>query len=90
MRRVHLLISGRVQGVSFRFAVREEARQLGLKGWVKNLRDGRVETVAEGEDALIEEFVKYCRKGPSGAYVRGVEISEEEPRNDLAGFDIEY
>jgi len=90
MRRVHLLISGRVQGVSFRFAAREEARELGLKGWVKNLQDGRIEAVAEGEDAPVEEFVKYCRKGPPGAHVKSVEITEEEPLNDLAGFEIEY
>ena len=90
MRRAHLIISGRVQGVGFRYRARDIAEGLGLKGWVRNLPDGRVETIAEGEDAPVEEFVKYCRKGPPGAHVSGVEISEKEPLNDLAGFDIEY
>lgn len=90
MRRVHLYISGRVQGVYFRSETCDEAQRLGVKGWVRNLPDGRVETVAEGEDEAIEEFVKYCHKGPPGAVVRKVEISEENFKNEFEEFNIRY
>lgn len=90
MRRVHLYISGRVQGVCFRAEACDEAYKLGIKGWVRNLPDGRVETVAEGEDTAIEEFVKYCHKGPPGAYVRKVEISEENFKNEFEDFNMRY
>lgn len=88
MRRVHLFISGRVQGVCFRAETCDEAQRLGVKGWVRNLSDGKVEAVAEGEDDAIEEFIKYCREGPPGAHVRNVEISEESFKNEFEDFGI--
>jgi len=88
--RVHLHISGRVQGVSYRsFAVRE-ARSLGLTGWVRNLADRRVELVAEGDEASLEELVSRCWKGPSLAIVRGIEVEREPPTGDLNSFSIRY
>jgi len=90
MRRVHLYISGRVQGVCFRAETCDEAQRLGVKGWVRNLPDGRVEAVAEGEDADIEEFIKYCHKGPAGAFVQEVKIVEEVPKDEFEDFDITY
>ncbi|PIU51613.1 acylphosphatase [Candidatus Desantisbacteria bacterium CG07_land_8_20_14_0_80_39_15] len=90
MRRAHLYISGRVQGVCFRAETCDEADRLGVKGWVRNLPGGSVEAVAEGEDSAIEEFVKYCHKGPSGAYVRKVEISEENFKNEFKDFYIRF
>jgi len=90
MRRVHLYISGRVQGVCFRAETRYTAEEMGVKGWVRNLPDGRVEVVAEGEDHAIDKFIKYCHKGPPGAYVKNVEIIEEAPRGEFEEFYIKY
>ncbi len=88
--RIHLHISGRVQGVSYRsFAVRE-ARSLGLTGWVRNLPDRRVELVAEGEEARLDELVSRCWKGPSLAIVRGIDVRREPPTGDLDSFRIRY
>lgn len=67
--RVHLLISGRVQGVCFRYYCRDEAKRVGVRGWVKNLPDGRVEIMAEGDQEPIRTFVDWCRHGPPHAQV---------------------
>ena len=75
--RVHLVVSGLVQGVGFRLAAQREARRLGLSGWVRNRADGRVEAVAEGPEPAIEQMVAWCRRGPPGARVRDVAV---EPR----------
>lgn len=88
--RIHLHISGRVQGVSYRsFAVRE-ARSLGLTGWVRNLPDRRVELVAEGAEASLDELVSRCRDGPSLAIVRGIDIQREPPTGEHSTFIIRY
>lgn len=79
MRRVRLGIRGLVQGVSFRYYAREEARRLGVSGWIRNREDGDVEAVAEGDDEALETFVGWCRRGPPGARVHAVE------RQELAG-----
>jgi acylphosphatase len=67
------LVSGRVQGVGFRYAVLNEARRLGVNGWVRNLPDGRVETLAQGDPARLEAFYEWLRRGPPAARVAGVE-----------------
>ena len=77
--RVRLLISGRVQGVMFRDSTREMAVRLGLAGWVRNLPDGRVEAAFEGPTPDVERAVAWCREGPSGARVSGIEVFQEEP-----------
>jgi acylphosphatase len=84
--RVHVFVSGRVQGVGYRFSAVEEARRLGLHGWVRNLPDGRVEAEAEGERARVEAFVAWCRRGPSGSDVEGVDLEWPTPRGDLSPF----
>lgn len=89
-RRVHLLISGRVQGVFYRAHTRDEARRLGLTGWVRNLSDGRVEAVAEGEEEKLKRLIDWCHKGPPGAVVRGVEARWEGYRGEFADFKIRY
>jgi len=71
--RASLVISGEVQGVFYRQSAVEEARSLGLDGWIRNLPDGRVEAEAEGERAAVEAFVAWCRRGPPSARVVGVE-----------------
>ena len=88
--RVHLYISGRVQGVYYRRNAMLEARRLGLTGWVRNLPDRRVEAVAEGEEEGVEEFVRWCRKGPPLAIVRGVEIHREPATGFFKTFEIRY
>jgi acylphosphatase len=71
----HLLISGRVQGVGFRYAMAEEARRLGVTGWVRNRRDGTVEAVVDGAAEAVDAFVVWARRGPPAARVTGVQIS---------------
>ena len=88
--RVHLYISGRVQGVYYRGNAMQEAKRLGLTGWVRNLPDRRVEAVAEGEEEGVEEFIRWCRKGPPLAMVRGVEIRREPPTEWFETFEIRY
>lgn len=73
-------ISGIVQGVGYRFFVERIARNLGLKGYVKNLWDGRVEVFAEGEDSLLNQLEEKLRIGPSSAEVEKVEVIEEIPK----------
>ena len=72
MNHLHLRISGRVQGVGFRWFAREEARRLGLSGWVKNLPDGEVEVAAGGEASSLERLRRALEVGPTGATVREV------------------
>ncbi len=84
--RVHLLVSGIVQGVFFRQSTVDEARRLGVAGWVRNLPDGRVEVEAEGERAALDALVRFCRRGPPAAQVDGVEVTWSAPRGDFASF----
>ena len=77
MRRVRILVSGRVQGVFFRASCARRARTLGLGGSVRNMPDGRVEAVFEGPSEDVEAMVTWCRTGPEHARVDEVEISEE-------------
>lgn len=71
-----LKISGRVQGVGFRYSMAEEAERLGVTGWVRNRRDGTVEAVVDGDPEAIEAVVAWARQGPRGAQVTDVEVSE--------------
>lgn len=86
--RVHIWVAGRVQGVCFRYYTRIEASQLGLSGWVRNLSDGRVEVLAEGEDDLLRALVAFCRQGPSMAHVSDIDYEFEEYRGKFSGFSI--
>jgi acylphosphatase len=88
--RAHVFVSGRVQGVFFRFETRRLARRLGLAGWVGNRRDGRVEAVFEGEKEAVERMIEFCGKGPSGARVTNVEVGWEEPTGEFEGFNVRY
>jgi acylphosphatase len=90
MERVHLIITGRVQGVFFRHNTNKEANRLGLTGWVRNLPTGEVEAVAEGEKAVIEEFISWCRHGPSMARVDDVTITWETHTGEFSGFTVTY
>lgn len=88
--RAHLIIKGRVQGVWFRESTKKKALSLGVYGWVKNLPDGTVEVVAEGNEDKVKELVKWCYKGPPGADVRGVIEKEEEYLGEFNSFNVLY
>lgn len=88
-KRLHLWVEGRVQGVCFRYYTREEAALLGVAGWVRNLPDGRVEAVAEGDEGAVDAFALWCGHGPPHARVVRVEAVEEEPTGELRGFSVE-
>ncbi len=88
--RAHVFISGRVQGVFFRGRTKERASQLGLKGWVRNLRDGRVEAVFEGEKGVVEKMLMWCKEGPTYARVSDVETQWEEYTGEYEDFDVRY
>ncbi len=88
--RVHVLISGCVQGVWYRASTRDKAEQLGLKGWVKNTYDGNVEAVFEGEEDIVKEMLAWCQKGPKLANVIDVKVDYEQPTEDFGEFNIIY
>lgn len=81
-------VSGRVQGVGFRYATLDEARRLGLSGWVRNLPDGRVEVLAQGETARLDQFFRWLQQGPPTARVTSVERACETAITLPAGFQI--
>ena len=87
-RRVHVLVSGRVQGVWFRGSTQDRALALAVDGWARNLADGRVEIEAEGTPEAIDAFVGWCHEGPRGARVDTVEVVERDPAGGPAGFRV--
>lgn len=88
--RFHAFISGRVQGVAFRFFAQHVANQLGITGWVRNLYDGRVEVVAEGDREKLELFLAELKKGPRMARVEKVDLDWEEFRDEFLDFSIKF
>ena len=88
--RVHVVVRGRVQGVGFRFFTVRVARQLGVSGFVRNLPDGRVEAVFEGEEEAVKKAIEWCRRGPSLARVDKVEVIWEEPKGEFEDFYITW
>jgi acylphosphatase len=87
--RAHVHVSGKVQGVYYRASTREKARDVGVDGWVRNLDDGRVEAVFEGQEEDVEELVDWCRTGSSAAEVRDLDVEFEEPRG-VDDFEIRW
>jgi acylphosphatase len=82
----HLAISGRVQGVGFRFYMERKARELGITGWVRNRRDGSVESVVQGNPGAVETIIEWARRGPPSAVVAEVKVSEGE--GDFGRFEV--
>lgn len=72
-------VSGRVQGVGFRYFAERAAREAGVRGWVRNLPDGRVETVAEGEESEVSRYLERIRRGPFGGSVTACQVEEVDP-----------
>lgn len=90
MARAHLYISGRVQGVFFRANMRRVARLHGVRGWVRNLPDGRVEAVLEGRKESVMKVLEWARRGPPLARVEKIEVAWEEYKGEFEGFTIKY
>ena len=88
--RVHLLISGMVQMVGFRYFVERKARQYGLVGYTRNLPDDRVEVEVEGEKGMLEELVKDCRVGPPAARVTNVQVDWKPYQGEFKQFQIAF
>ncbi len=88
MQRAHIIVKGLVQGVYFRAFTKEAADHLGLLGWVRNLPDGSVEAVTEGEEKILKEFVSYLKKGPLKARVDEVQIHYSVAKKEFSGFCI--
>jgi|RhiMetdeSRZDD1v2_1073273.scaffolds.fasta_scaffold1695469_1 acylphosphatase len=86
--RVHLKINGRVQGVYFRASTVEQARLLGVTGWVMNCRDSSVEVIAEGEREQLEKLISWCRSGPPGAQVKEVRAEWDTSKGEFQSFYI--
>jgi acylphosphatase len=87
-KRLHLIIDGLVQGVSFRWHALREASSLGLTGFVKNNPDGSVEAVFEGEEEKLKKILEFCRKGPSGARVEKIEVEWDKYEGKFRDFGI--
>ena len=86
--RIHASISGLVQGVSFRSSTIKIAKGLGIKGWIRNLPDGRVEIVAEGEKDKINALMEFLKKGPPAARVDKVDVKIEDYEGEFKDFNI--
>jgi acylphosphatase len=87
VKRAHVRVRGRVQGVFFRSDAQQRARSLGLAGWVRNEPNGSLEAVFEGRPEAVESMVAWCSRGPSGARVDDVEVEWEEPEGE-SGFTV--
>ncbi len=88
--RLHLFISGKVQGVFFRQAMKVAAKKNHVFGWVKNLKDTRVEAILEGDDINVGNVVEWCHAGPANARVDDIEIRNEKYKNEFTKFDVLY
>jgi len=89
MKRAHVIVHGKVQGVWFRAHTKGTADRMGVAGWVRNLPDGSVEAVFEGEDGRVEEMIEWCHHGPPLANVTRVDVRYEKPRGER-DFIIRY
>jgi acylphosphatase len=88
--RAHVLVSGLVQGVFFRQETKRKAESLGVSGWVRNLDDGRVEAVFEGEETDVKALVDFCGKGPRGAQVASIDVEYEDFSDEFRNFKVAY
>lgn len=88
--RAHIFISGSVQGVFFRSNTQSKAKSLEITGWVKNLPDGRVEAVFEGEKEKVQDLIEWAKRGPSFARVNDVDVEWQEYKGEFEDFEIRY
>ena len=88
--RAHVIVGGRVQGVFFRQKTKNKAESLDVSGWVRNLPDGRVEAVFEGDEEAVKKLVEFCRNGPPSATVTEFDLTREPFAGEFRGFEIRY
>lgn len=88
--RAHVFVSGRVQGIFFRSETKHKAESHNVKGWVRNLLDGRVEAVFEGEDEAVKALVEFCKRGPRGARITNVDLRWENFTGEFGAFKVRY
>jgi len=88
--RIRIIVTGKVQGVFFRQALKVMAKKNNVFGWVKNLKDGRVEAVLEGDEEKVSRLVEWAHGGPANARVEDVEIRNEEFSSEFSKFDVMY
>ncbi len=88
--RIRILIKGKVQGVFFRQALKITAKKNNVFGWVRNLDDGKVETIIEGDDENVSAVVEWCHAGPANARVEDIEIKNEKFVGEFSKFDVLY
>ncbi len=87
---IHIFVTGKVQGVFFRQATRVIAIKNNVTGWVRNLDDGRVEIMIEGEDKSVDIITQWCNLGPANSRVDDIKINQEEFRGDYENFEVRY
>jgi acylphosphatase len=87
-RRVAIVVSGSVQGVFFRSSLQDEAERLGVSGWVRNAADGSVEAQIQGSPEAVDEIIRFCRRGPSGASVENIDVRDLEVLAGERGFRV--
>lgn len=88
--RAHVFVSGRVQGVNFRWYTQRKAQELGVTGWVRNLWDGRVEAIFEGDEQAVQRAVDWCHVGAPSAQVDRVQVNYEEATGEFRNFRITW
>jgi len=88
MKQVHIFVSGTVQGVFYRHNTRKKAKELRIKGWVRNLYNGRVEVTAEGEEEDLKKFIEWCKKGPELAFVENIEVEWNDYKGKYEDFSV--
>ena len=88
--KIHVFVSGRVQGVFFRYFTKENAQRLALSGWVRNTKDGKVELVAEGESDDLEKLIDKLKEGPQMAMVKDLDVKWEDPTGEFDNFVVRY
>jgi acylphosphatase len=87
-KQVHVMISGKVQGVWFRASTKQQAKQFGVTGWVRNTSDGRVEAVFQGDDAKVDELLSWVHQGPPLAQVDNVQVNPQKLEETFAHFQV--
>ena len=88
--RAHAIISGRVQGVFFRMETKRAADRIGVYGWVRNLRDGTVDAIFEGNQDQVDTILAWCKEGPPNAQVSDVKLDWQDYSGEFSGFDISF
>ena len=89
-KRVHVFVTGRVQGVFFRQATKVTAIKNNVTGWVRNLDDGRVEILIEGENKSVDSVIEWCNYGPANSRVDNIEVNNEDHSGEFESFEVRY